>query len=148
MKIRFIIPILILIVSFSCGSKVILNENETTFLNLINEARAENNLVTLQVDKYLMDTATKRSNEILNGVFAHNPLHNTIKNNTGVTIMVGEILGKGKPTSSPEKFLNAWLKSPTHRDVILNSKYGFTKVGIGISQNNTTQIVTILFSSR
>jgi uncharacterized protein YkwD len=95
-----------------------------------------------------MSVATNRSNEILNGNFAHKPLHNTIKNTTGVTIMVGEILGKSISTAKPEDFINAWLNSKTHNDVILNSKYGFTKIGIGIANSGDTQIITILFSSR
>ncbi|MDD5013712.1 MAG: CAP domain-containing protein [Atribacterota bacterium] len=149
-SIFIILVILFLSLGFTstCKNEVVLDKAEATFLNLINKVRTENNLNVLVIDRYLMNTATTRSNEILNGVFAHKPLHNTIKNTTGVTIMVGEILGKSVLTAKPEDFINAWLNSSTHKDVLLNSKYGFTKIGIGITNDKDIQIVVILFSSR
>lgn len=145
--ILILLLVIILLTTINCKPEPVLNPYETELLDLLNGERAASNLNALVPDRYLMDVAARRSNEILNGVFMHKPLHDTIENRTGHKIKVGEILGKSIITTQPEDFISAWLNSKTHKDVILNPKYGFTKIGIGIADNGKVKVITILFSS-
>ena len=124
----------------NCKKEVILNETESAFLNLINEARIQNNLNPLTANQKLMDISRSRcSDMVARNYFSHyTPGGNRVKQ--------GEILGRGDSEITSEMFLNAWLNSQPHREVMLGSRY--KKIGIGVIDNNGTRIVTIIFSSR
>jgi len=149
-KLKTIIVILIISVialsslglTVTCKKEVVLNETELAFLNLVNDVRVENNLKPLTTDKKLMNLAEARcSDMVARNYFSH-------YTSECKRIKCGEILGRAKPFSfgTPEKFLNAWLNSQSHRGVILNPIY--KNIGIGIIDNNGIRIVTIIFSSR
>ena len=126
----------------TCKKEVVLNETELAFLNLINDARIENNLNLLSPDIKLMDLAKSRCSDMTaRNYFSHYTPE-------GKRVKQGEILGRAKPFSygTPENFLNAWLNSQTHKGVILNPIY--KNIGIGIIDDNGIRIVTIIFSSR
>jgi len=150
LKISTIIFLLFLIIianlgfSSACKNEVVLDETELAFLNLINDARIKNNLNPLSPNTGLMEFAKSRCEDMVaRNYFSHytpegkRPKH---------YLPIGEILGRAKPIScgTPENFLNAWLDSQSHREVILNPNY--KKIGIATADDNNTRIVTIIFS--
>ena len=147
-KLKTIIVILVISVialsglglTVTCKNEVVLNETELAFLNLVNNARVENNFNPLTTDQKLMDMARSRYNDMVaRNYFSHyTPEGNRVK--------CGEILGRSNLKATPEMFLGAWLNSQSHRGVILNPIY--KNIGIGIIDNNGIRIVTIIFSSR
>lgn len=135
-----ILTVISLIGSCACQKEVVLTETETTFINLINEARIQNNLNPLVPSQNLMDLAKSRSGDMIaRNYFSH-------YSPEGNRVGCGENLAECNLDITPEMILNAWLNSPTHRDNILYPIY--KNIGIGIAGNNDTRIVTILFSSR
>ena len=147
-KLKTIIVILVISVialsslglTVTCKNEVVLNETELAFLNLINDARAENNLNPLIADQKLMDIAGSRCNDmVVRNYFSHYTPE-------GKRIRYAEILGRSNCKATPEMFLNAWLNSQSHKGVILNPIY--KNIGIGIIDDNGIRIVTIIFSSR
>lgn len=134
--------------SCGCIRVVILNDFEKSTLDLINQVRIENNLDAVIINYKLADLAEYRCNDMVSrNYFSHyDPEGKRPKYHSPI----GEILGRAKPASfgTPERFLNAWLNSQSHKEVILNSKY--RKIGITIVDNNdtNTRIVTIVFSSK
>jgi len=146
-KLKTIIIILIsliavtsLVFSCACKKEVVLNETELTFLNLVNDARIENNLNPLTPSQKLMDIAGSRCSDMATrNYFSHWTLE-------GKRVKQGEILGRSNIDIGVEKYIKAWLQSPIHKEVILNPKY--KNIGIGIIDDNRIRIVTIIFSSR
>ena len=139
-----LIAVTSLVFSCACNKEVVLNETELAFLNLINDVRIENNLNPLIPNQKLMDLAVSRCSEILERNYLPlNLLHYTVE---GKRVKYGEILGRSNFIAIPEEFLNAWLNSQTHKEVILNPIY--KKIGIGIIDNGDSRIIVILFSSR
>jgi len=129
-----------LVFSCACKKEVALNKTELAFLNLINDVRVENNLNPLTADQKLMDLAKSRCTDMAaRNYFSHwTP--------EGKRVRQGEILGRAKIVIIPERFINAWLNSQSHKGVILNPTY--KNIGIGIIDDNGIRIVTIIFSSR
>ena len=147
-KLKTIIVILVISVialsslglTVTCKKEVILNETELAFLNLVNDARIENNLNPLIADQKLMELAGSRCNDMTaRNYFSHYTPE-------GKRVRCGEILGRSNCKATPEMFLGAWLNSQPHNKVILNPIY--KNIGIGIIDNNGIRIVTIIFSSR
>ena len=114
--------------------------------DLVNEARRENNLNDLKLDKYLMDIAMQRAYEI-SVYFAHrraevyrgfnlsNPNQDAIKffedtiyqmGLTGRVMIYGENIAEYYNTA--ENVMKGWMNSDGHRANILGD---FTTIGIG-----------------
>ena len=135
-----LIAIISLVFSCACKKEVVLNKTELAFLNLVNDARIQNNLNPLTPSQKLMDIAKSRCTDMAaRNYFSHwTPEGNRVKQ--------GEILGRSNIDIGVEKYIKAWLQSPIHKEVILNPKY--KNIGIGIIDDNGIRIVTIIFSSR
>ncbi|MBM3710616.1 MAG: hypothetical protein FJW61_09380, partial [Actinobacteria bacterium] len=58
-----------------------------------------------------------------------------------------ENLGQARPADigTPEAFLDAWMKSPTHAANILQSKFG--TIGVGMIENGDRRVVTTVFKN-
>ena len=116
-------------------------------VQLVNEQRLKKNLSPLHPDMYLMTSAQKYSDAMMaQGFFGHiSPSGETLQNrmeNSGYynpaleklcacvrRYVVGENIARGQKTA--EEVMDAWMKSPSHRDAIMNPS--FTEIGIGVS---------------
>jgi len=112
----------------------------------INKVRKENGLTTLSVNKSLVRTSAFKVNDMLfHHYFAHiNPFGdgflNVYKRFKVRWEIAGEILARGY---QGKELIDAWLASPTHKDVIMGINYH----NIGCYQKNgiTTCHFTIDF---
>jgi len=105
--------------------EVILSEEEQRTLDLINEYRTENGLNELKPFSELQEVAKLKAEDLVNNkYFAHvSPTLGTpfemLKNNEIDYKIAGENLA-GSPT--PEKAVEAWINSTSHRENILEEK--------------------------
>lgn len=118
-------------------------EEELTVDNLINETnlrRQQNGLQPLGVDPRLNASATSKCNDMIaNKYFAHtspsgvDPWHWFINEHisylkAGENLLVDEDVEDGKLVQV--EFLDMWMESPTHKELILDQEV--TSIGIGI----------------
>ena len=101
---------------------------EWSVLELLNAARAEEDLLPLQMDSVLMDAAMQRALE-LSVYYSHTRPNGT----NGADIVewrgaVGENVAAGRISAA--EVMEDWLNSPAHRSNILSEKY--RSVGIGV----------------
>lgn len=106
---------------------------ENKLLELINQARAQNNVAPLTKDRRLGLAATEKSADMVNNKYW---AHTTPTGKTLVDFVrgagsnypnIGENLARN--FTNQNDMLQAWLKSPTHREILLSPKY--TKTGLG-----------------
>lgn len=60
----------------------------------------------------------------------------------GSALSTGEILGRGPDL---ERIVQMWLKSPTHRQVLLDPRW--TAFGVGLAEDGHTYVATVLFTT-
>lgn len=111
--------------------EVNLSEEETRTLDLINEYRKQNGLKELKPFSEIQYVAKIKAEDLVNNeYFSHNsPILGTpfqmLKNN-GVTYKIaGENLAG---STTPEKAVEAWINSPSHRDNILEDRFEYTGI--------------------
>ena len=100
-------------------------------LDNINEKRAAAGLKTLIPTDDLIAAATIRAQES-EQLWSHTRPNGMQWFTVNPSVCYGECLSKG--SSSPNAVVDAWINSPAHRDVIMNSNY--KTVGIGYYKNN------------
>lgn len=146
MKIKIIIIFLLLTLFVNFGfiyRPLILDETEIAFINCINELRIQNNLDPFLPNCRLIYIARSRNRDMIKrNYFSHYPPEG--RRNYGFNL--SEILGRAKPIEygTPENFLDAWLASKSHKEVILRSDY--KRIGIAVIDYNNLRLVTIIFS--
>jgi len=124
---------------------------EAEILQLINSTRAQHGLSQLVLDQSLINIARARCHcMISNNYFSHyapdgSTFFNLLRNNGISWTNAGENLGNATPANygTPGAFLNAWMKSPSHRDNMLRSNYRM--VGVGIIDGGGRRVVTTIF---
>ncbi|WP_027626450.1 CAP domain-containing protein [Clostridium lundense] len=110
-----------------------LTDSEQKMVNLVNQARSQNNLPPLTVDMQLANVArTKAQDMIDNNYFSHNsPKYGSpfdMMKSFGIKfVQAGENIAGNQSVENAE---NALMNSPGHRQNILNPNY--THIGIGI----------------
>ena len=112
------------------AEKNLTQEEQETF-NLINEYRKQNGLEALKIDSKLQEVAKIKAEDIVNHeYFSHtSPNLGTpfemLKQN-GITYQIaGENLAGN---SSPEKAVEAWIHSPSHKENIVEEKFQYTGI--------------------
>lgn len=126
------------------GVSYSLSENE--LLILTNKERQEKNLPSLVIDPKLTDAAQKKALHMFkNDYWAHFAPDGTspwdfIKGENYNYLYAGENLAKG--FSNTQDVVQAWMKSPTHRDNMLSDK--FNEVGFAIVKGRLKGEDTIL----
>ncbi len=144
-KLTIIFIIIIMVLLSSCAG---IDSFDNEIISLINQVRIDNGLNELQISSDLNNAALKRCEYIINtNQFKHMSLINFIPNRTGHSIKVGEVLALGEMGVKAQDYINAWLASPTHRDVILNPKYNFSNIGIASVEWGDKLLIVVLFSS-
>lgn len=92
--------------------------------NLVNDARANNNLPALVWSDSLYNCGLVRVVEITN-LWSHTRPNGTDWYTVDANLMYGENLGKGYNTA--EELVNAWMSSPSHKENIL---FGFKTMAV------------------
>ena len=111
--------------------EIILSEDEQKALDLVNEYRTENGLNELKPFSELQKVAKLKAEDLVNNkYFAHvSPTLGTpfemLKNNEIDYKIAGENLA-GSPT--PEKAVEAWINSTSHRENILEERFEYTGI--------------------
>lgn len=110
---------------------VYLTEEENETLELINKYRKQNGLNKLKPFLELQQVSKLKAEDIVeNNYFSHtSPNLGTpfemLENNGIDYIIAGENLAGN---TTPEKAVEAWINSPTHRDNILEEKFQYTGI--------------------
>lgn len=111
--------------------EVTLNEEEQETLNLINEYRKQNGLKELKPFSELQEVAKLKAEDLVNNkYFAHNsetlgtPFE-MLKDNKVSYKIAGENLAG---STTPEKAVDAWIASTSHRENILEERYEYTGI--------------------
>lgn len=108
-----------------------LKEEEVEALNLINEYRKQNGLDELKPISRLQDMAKLKAEDIVtNEYFSHTSENlgtpfEMLKNNGIEYKVAGENLAG---STTPEKAVDAWIKSPAHKENILDSEFEYTGI--------------------
>ncbi|MBM3705817.1 MAG: hypothetical protein FJW66_04750 [Actinobacteria bacterium] len=135
------------------ASEATLNDYENAVAALINSYRASNGVAPVAYSGKLTYVAKLRSQDLLDrDYFSHyTPEGNTVFNimrEAGISFSrAGENLGHARPADigSPEAFLDAWAKSPSHNANMLRDVYG--KIGVGMVENGDRIVVTTVFTN-
>lgn len=104
-------------------------------VDLTNQERAKEGLKALQIDVKLTQSAQEKSQDMKNkNYFSHtSPTYGSPFDQMkalGITYnSAGENIAMGQP--SAEDVVDAWMKSPGHRENIMNPS--FTHIGVGLS---------------
>lgn len=120
--------------------------SDVELLNLTNYERSQNGLPPLSLNDALTNAAKKKSAHMfLHNYWAHFAPDGTspwdfIRGEGYDYSYAGENLAKGFTTSYDA--VQAWMKSPTHRENILSDKY--TEVGFSIEEGRLTGENTVL----
>lgn len=115
-----------------------------TVLTLINNARNENGLPSLQIDNLLNSTAQTKANDMVeNNYFSHtSPTYGSpfeMMQNAGITYKVaGENIAGN---NSVENAVKSWLASQEHKANILSNAYNY--IGIGVEPSDTYGYVIV-----
>lgn len=112
-------------------------------INLINEYRFSNNLSILKLNNKLCSISYTHSKRM---AFLEKASHDgfVTRANHFPKNKVGEVIGYGY--SNPKSLVNAWKKSPSHNEALLNLNYIF----IGLSfcnSNNDLRYVCCIFKN-
>lgn len=105
-------------------------------LDLVNQARAENNLQPLSWNGSLEQTAKTRAGEIIN-TFEHTRPDGqkwSTALNIGYTI-AGENIAAGQSTA--QSVVNSWLNSPSHKANIMNEN--FNQMGVALCYDPSSE---------
>lgn len=108
-----------------------LTQEEQETLDLINEYRKENGLSELKTFSKLQDVAKIKAEDIVNNeYFSHTspnlgtPFEMLESNNVEYAIAGENLAGN----ITPQRAVEAWINSTSHRDNILESKYEYTGI--------------------
>jgi len=105
---------------------------ESAFVRAINETRAERGIAPLRLNKDLVRAARSHSKDMVeHGYFEHGPFAWRLMRFGFETGIVGENLGwRNSRQDAVSALVEMWLRSSSHRAVLLNA--GFRAVGVGI----------------
>lgn len=111
--------------------EVLLSDEEQKTLDLINEYRKENGLSELKPFSELQDVAKLKAEDLVNNkYFSHTSAtlgtpFEMLKNNGVSYKIAGENLAG---STTPEKAVEAWINSPSHRENILEDRFEYTGI--------------------
>lgn len=125
----------------------------SSFLQAVNQTRAQHGLRPLRLDTRLLQAARAHSAEMIRAnVFSHGDFHSRMVAFHVVGPQAGENLAWGNgPYAAPATVMNEWLRSPEHRANLLRP--GWTRIGIGLARgtflgNGGSTVVTADFAGR
>ncbi len=119
------------VVEYMVKQEAKLTQEEQKTLNLINEYRQQNGLSELRTFEKIQDIAQLKAKDIVqHEYFSHispnlgTPFEMLKNNNINYTIAGENLAGN----ITPEKAVEAWINSPSHKENILGEKYKYTGI--------------------
>jgi uncharacterized protein YkwD len=123
-----------------------LGRGELTVVQLINSYRAANGVAPLRVGPALSRAAQAHSNDMARrGYFDHGDFVSRLRIFGVRAPYIGENLAEGTRPLSPAAIVRMWIKSPPHRENLLDR--GFRRIGVGMA-GGSMRIATADFSGR
>ena len=134
--------------------EIILPSFSESIINQVNNYRIENNISILKINPLLQKAAQQKAEDMAKyGYFSHTSPQGISPwywfDNVGYNLLyAGENIAV--KFSDPEKLMNAWINSPSHKENIINYKYDETGIGIafGIYKDKETMFVVQLFGKQ
>ena len=132
-------------------SDLTFDAQEQQFLTLINDYRAQNGLSALQTSVSLNRAASWLAVDMAtNAYFSHTDsagrgLGTRLTDCDDVWNSAGENIAAGTRPLTPSAIVRMWIKSPPHRENLLDR--GFRHIGVGMA-GGTMRLVTADFSGR
>lgn len=111
--------------------EVTLSDDEQRTLDLINEYRVQNGLSEVKPFSDLQDVAKLKAEDLVNNeYFSHTSAtlgtpFEMLKDNEVTYKIAGENLAG---STTPEKAVEAWINSPSHRENILEERFEYTGI--------------------
>lgn len=113
------------------SKNAILTQEEQETLDLINEYRNENGLTSLKPLSDLQEVSKLKAKDLIeNSYFSHtspnlgNPFEMLAKNEIDYSIAGENLAGN----INPQKAIEAWINSPSHKENILEDKFEYTGI--------------------
>jgi uncharacterized protein YkwD len=123
-----------------------LGPGEVTIVQLINSFRAQNGVAPLRVGPALSRAAQAHSSDMARrGYFDHGAFLSRLRSFGVRAPYVGENLAEGTRPLTPAAIVRMWIKSPPHRENLLDR--GFKRIGVGVA-GGSMRVVTADFSGR
>jgi uncharacterized protein YkwD len=118
------------------GAAVQPTPTESAFVRAINETRRERGLAPLTVNHDLVRAARFHSADMVDrGYFEHGSVSRRLTRFGIKTGTVGENLGwRSSRKSAVPMLIDMWLRSPSHRAILLRPQFRSVGVGTGIGQ--------------
>lgn len=127
-----------------------LDQLEQELLNRINGARTAAGLAPVAAEPLVSSLALHRSNDMIaKGYFSHTPPggddYMALLKGAGVPFSIaGEIIAWNDYSNTVERAFEGFMKSPSHRAIIMDGRYNFA--GVGEARNaNGTYFYTVIF---
>ena len=123
-----------------------LGPGEVTIVRLINSYRTQNGVPPLRVGPALSRAAQAHSSDMARrGYFDHGAFLSRLRSFGVRAPYVGENLAEGTRPLTPAAIVRMWIKSPPHRENLLDR--GFRRIGVGLA-GSSMRVVTADFSGR
>jgi uncharacterized protein YkwD len=124
----------------------VLGRGELTVVQLINAFRAQNGRAPLRVGPALSRAAQSHSNDMARrDYFDHGDFASRLRSFGVRAPYLGENLAAGTRPLTPAAIVRMWIKSPPHRENLLDR--GFRRIGVGMA-GDSMRLVTADFSGR
>jgi len=128
------------------ANRSVLGHGELTVVQLINSFRARNGRAPLRVGPALSRAAQSHSNDMaVHDYFDHGDFASRLRSFGVRAPYLGENIAAGTRPLTPATIVRMWIKSPPHRENLLDR--GFRRIGVGIA-GNSMRLVTADFSGR
>lgn len=116
----------------SSSLSVAMTATERSFVSALDRVRARNDLPALAPDGRLAASAREHSQELVaTGTFEHGQFWKRIEAHGITSGNVGETLGwTSRRSGASSRIVAAWLASPDHRRILLDSDY--REIGVGV----------------
>jgi len=123
-----------------------LGRGELTVVQLINTFRAQNGRAPLRVGPALSRAAQAHSNDMARrDYFDHGDFVTRLRSFGVRAPYIGENIAAGTRPLTPSAIVRMWIKSPPHRENLLDR--GFRHIGVGMA-GSSMRLVTADFSGR
>jgi uncharacterized protein YkwD len=123
-----------------------LSPGELAVIQLINSFRARNSVPALLVGPALSRAAQAHSTDMARrGYFDHGAFASRLRSFGVRAPYVGENIAAGSRPLTPATIVRMWIKSPPHRENLLDRS--FRRIGVGMA-GGSTRLVTADFSGR
>lgn len=119
---------------------------ETEIFNILNQERADRGLPELNGDNNLEGIAKGWSDDLIEiGELTHGNFEHRIASIGYSYYLCGEIIAEqnGWSLSLSQDFVNGWIDSPEHYDIMMTASHGY--MGVGVSKDGSVFYAVVDF---